>query len=193
MPRGDLVEPVLQRLFQKAVEFHEVVAEDIRIRGESFPVSFVDVAHDTLFVLLPEIEGMERESEILGNFPCFFHVGERRAIFRIRDVVDHETARNLMPRFTQKVGDNGGVHSARESYEDFGHVLRKMQYNIIPVANSRDERMLFGSFPVPRATKNIGGDIVPSKFQGEIQIIFDHEFDSEFFANFGLVPSCSIS
>lgn len=123
MPRGNLVESVFQCFFQKTIKFHEVIAEDIRIRGESFPVPIVNIAHDPLLVFLTEIEGMEGESEVFGEFPGLLHIGERQAIVGFGDVVDHEATRNLMPRFAQKVGDNGGVHSARESYKDFGHVF----------------------------------------------------------------------
>lgn len=58
---GDLIEPVFARFFQETVEFHEIIAEDIRIRGESFLVAFVDILYDAFLVLLAEIESMERK------------------------------------------------------------------------------------------------------------------------------------
>lgn len=121
MTSGDLVEPVFQRLFKEAVEFHEIITEDVRIRSESLAVSLIYVLDDPFLILFPKIESMEWKSKIVSDFLRLFHVYECRAIFGIGDIVYHEPARHLMPRFTQKIGDDSRIHSARESYEDFGH------------------------------------------------------------------------
>lgn len=121
VPGGDLVESVFERLSKETIEFHEIITEDIRIRCESFLVSFVDVSDDPFLILRTEIERVKWEAEIFRDLSSFLYVDESRAIRSIGDVVDHESARYLMPSFPEKIGNDSGIYSARESYEDFGH------------------------------------------------------------------------
>lgn len=117
----NLIESVFECLLEKTVELHQIIAEDIRIRCEPLLISSIDIAYDSFLVFFPEIEGMERKPEVRSHFFCLLHIDKRRTILGIRDIVDHESARYLMPCLTQEVGDNSGIYSARESYEDFRH------------------------------------------------------------------------
>ena len=87
VPSCDPVKTKCECFFEEEIELHEIVTEYIRIRRSP---SFI---LDTLLVLLPIVECIERETKICGNFFGLFEVSKCRARSWIIfiEIVDHES------------------------------------------------------------------------------------------------------
>lgn len=116
---GDAVESVRERFFEEEVEFDQVVTEDVGIGRNALFVPFVDAADDPVFVFGDEIEGMERNVQVLRDALGFCQVDFGGAVVVVALEVDHEARMHVVPRLFEQVRRNGAVYAAGESYEDF--------------------------------------------------------------------------
>ena len=93
VPSCDPVKTKCECFFEEEIELHEIVAEDIRIGSSSESIFTIDIVYDTLLVLLPIVECIERETKICGNFFGLFEVSKCRARSWIIfiEIVDHES------------------------------------------------------------------------------------------------------
>lgn len=103
MSGGDAVEAVRKGFFKKQVELDEVVAENVGIRGQSFPIPFVDALDDPVLVFGNEIERMEGEFQIPGDPFGFRQVDFRGAVPVVALKVDHESGMDVVSRLFQEV------------------------------------------------------------------------------------------
>lgn len=93
---GDFVVSELPCLLGKKVEFDEIVAEHVGIRGNTPFVSGIDVLDDPLLVGFPVIEGKKWNIEILCHLSGDFDILPRGTRSRICQIIDHEAGMDFV-------------------------------------------------------------------------------------------------
>ncbi len=117
------VKSIRKCFFTKKIKFYPRITENIRVRGESFFVSFKNIVEDFLLIFFDKIEGEERYFEIFGHFFCNRHIGTRWTAIIFSQIVNHEPSTDIISLLFEQVRRNSRIYTARESDQYFftGH------------------------------------------------------------------------
>ena len=105
VPGRDAIVPESERLFEKEIELHEIVAEYIGIGSSSRRIFAVYIGDDSFLIFFPIVESKKRKIQVFSYTTSLFEIelGWTTLGMLFIELVDHKTTRHIIPLLLEEV------------------------------------------------------------------------------------------